>query len=306
MLEIVQNEQGSSEKGSDETLVGEKVSERKRKANRENAQKSTGPRTASGKAHSRQNALKYGLFAKHWLEFLRFGEDEHEFEQLAKDLREDFQPIGRAEELEVDTIISCWWKSKRAERFEVARTRNATNAAEYRGRLRQRKYCRAVERKERAFKKYLKNVHQEILATDRVPKDFESKVERYAFKDEWLIFNQQAAQHIETSKKEFPDITPEAIDAIRVLFTIDLLLDLLNELPDLRTRNIKELTVGRHLIPEGADLEVLLRFRTANQRTLEGAMDRLEQLQNRRKERDATNSSPRTVARVSVRRYVLS
>src|SRR5579862_1552705 len=39
------------------------VSARKVNANRQNAQKSTGPRTPRGKAHSRANSLKHGLFA---------------------------------------------------------------------------------------------------------------------------------------------------------------------------------------------------------------------------------------------------
>jgi hypothetical protein len=45
------------------------VSERKLKANRENAKKSTGPRTSRGKGFSRRNALKHGLFVRHITEF---------------------------------------------------------------------------------------------------------------------------------------------------------------------------------------------------------------------------------------------
>ena len=37
------------------------VSEARLRANRENAKKSTGPKTARGKAYSRRNALKHGL-----------------------------------------------------------------------------------------------------------------------------------------------------------------------------------------------------------------------------------------------------
>jgi len=41
-----------------------KVSQRKLRANRQNALKSTGPKTRRGKAYGRRNALKHGLFAK--------------------------------------------------------------------------------------------------------------------------------------------------------------------------------------------------------------------------------------------------
>ena len=40
------------------------ISEEKREANRANAQKSTGPRSAAGKLASRLNALKHGLCAE--------------------------------------------------------------------------------------------------------------------------------------------------------------------------------------------------------------------------------------------------
>ena len=40
------------------------TSEKQRKANRQNAKKSTGPRTEDGKASTSQNALKHGLLAR--------------------------------------------------------------------------------------------------------------------------------------------------------------------------------------------------------------------------------------------------
>ncbi len=40
------------------------ISDRKLKANRANAQRSTGPRTAAGKATSRRNSLKHGILSR--------------------------------------------------------------------------------------------------------------------------------------------------------------------------------------------------------------------------------------------------
>ena len=40
------------------------ISERKVQANRANAKRSTGPRTEAGKAASRRNALKHGIFSR--------------------------------------------------------------------------------------------------------------------------------------------------------------------------------------------------------------------------------------------------
>ncbi len=73
-------------------------SPKKLNANRQNAKKSTGPKTLRGKAHSRRNALKHGLFAGHWLEF---------FLQASS-----FRPISR-----IATRFSAF--SKRAARLSL-------------------------------------------------------------------------------------------------------------------------------------------------------------------------------------------
>jgi hypothetical protein len=101
------------------------TSQKKLKANRENAKKSTGPKTLRGKANSRRNALKHGLFARHFMDFFLQGEDSSEYEELLDDLRDQYQPVGRAEELEVERITLCWWRLKRAWRYENAENRVA-------------------------------------------------------------------------------------------------------------------------------------------------------------------------------------
>ena len=60
-------------------------------ANRANARKSTGPRTAEGKAVVSQNAVKHGLLAR---EGVLRGEDGEEFEMHREMLLEELQPVG--------------------------------------------------------------------------------------------------------------------------------------------------------------------------------------------------------------------
>jgi hypothetical protein len=70
-------------------------SEAKINANRENAKKSTGPRTAEGKNASSRNRLLHGLRAnKHIL----LDEDPEEFLFLLDDHLDRFQPVGASEE----------------------------------------------------------------------------------------------------------------------------------------------------------------------------------------------------------------
>jgi hypothetical protein len=90
-------------------------------ANRENAKKSTGPRTAEGKAASSRNRLLHGLRAnKHIL----LDEDPEDFLLLLKDLHDRFQPVGGAEEMLVLRIASAHWRLDRAFPLEASLYRN--------------------------------------------------------------------------------------------------------------------------------------------------------------------------------------
>jgi hypothetical protein len=76
-----------------------KTSERKIEANRENAQKSTGPRTPEGKAAASRNALRHGLLAQ---QVLLPGENGEALRKLGEVLRTELQPVGDLENLFVD------------------------------------------------------------------------------------------------------------------------------------------------------------------------------------------------------------
>jgi len=83
------------------------VSEAQLAANRENAQKSTGPRSEEGKAAIRMNALKTGLTGRTvWIE----EEDAHRYRKLAADFNQDLQPVGPQETALVQSVIDLHWR----------------------------------------------------------------------------------------------------------------------------------------------------------------------------------------------------
>src|SRR5260370_3516283 len=85
-------------------------------ANRANAQKSTGPRSAEGKSASRFNALKHGIDAA---SVVIPGEDPTEYEALAADYRRDFRPQSPSEIFHVDTMLRADWLKRRLELVEA-------------------------------------------------------------------------------------------------------------------------------------------------------------------------------------------
>src|SRR4051794_16422397 len=92
------------------------TSDKQARANRQNALKSTGPKTPEGKAATRLNALKHGLLSR---ETLLPGEDEEALRELGERLRDELQPVGELENLLVDRIIASYWRLSRLGRVEA-------------------------------------------------------------------------------------------------------------------------------------------------------------------------------------------
>ncbi len=86
-------------------------------ANRLNAQKSTGPRTAEGKERASQNALTHGLLAK---EAVIAGEDPAEFESYREGMLQTLAPAGAVEEMLAERVVGLSWRLLRAERLQNA------------------------------------------------------------------------------------------------------------------------------------------------------------------------------------------
>jgi len=95
---------GSEPELASDTQPATSASPRKIEANRRNAQHSTGPKTAEGKAKSSLNAITHGIFFKQLVNGAS-PDTVTELETLAADLRAHFQPLGRLEEMLVEKIV---------------------------------------------------------------------------------------------------------------------------------------------------------------------------------------------------------
>jgi len=84
-------------------------------ANRCNAGKSTGPRTREGKAAVAQNAIKHGLLAH---QNLIRGEEPQDFDLHRNQMLGEMKPVGTAETMLAERIVSLSWRLKRAERLQ--------------------------------------------------------------------------------------------------------------------------------------------------------------------------------------------
>ncbi len=93
------------------------ASERQTEANRLNAQASTGPRTAEGKAKSRGNAVTHGLTAR---KVLLKGEDPCEYRRLHEATIAQLKPQGVLEQELVARMVSLLWRLRRVPVFEAA------------------------------------------------------------------------------------------------------------------------------------------------------------------------------------------
>ena len=93
-------------------------------ANRRNALRSTGPRSAEGKAIVHHNALKHGLLAREVIITRGDGrEDPRDFQGLQARLRSELQPVGVLEEMLVEKIAVSYWRLRRSLRAEAGEIR---------------------------------------------------------------------------------------------------------------------------------------------------------------------------------------
>jgi hypothetical protein len=93
------------------------ISEAKLTANRANAQLSTGPRTAEGRAVSSMNAVKTGLTGR---TVLLPSDDAEAYRQHLEAYETEFQPVGLRERELVQSLADTQWRLQRIPGLEMA------------------------------------------------------------------------------------------------------------------------------------------------------------------------------------------
>jgi hypothetical protein len=126
------------------------VSERKLAANRNNAQKSTGPRTPEGKSKSSLNALTHGLRSRITPQTLVAQHEQEDFTALTQSLHAELNPQTPLQHLLADRIALLLWKQRRTAAAEAKLLDDLTSTrrqnAEEENTRAQRRYDQALSR----------------------------------------------------------------------------------------------------------------------------------------------------------------
>lgn len=93
------------------------MTEKQLAANRRNALKSTGPRTARGKARSSRNSVKYGVLTA--APVLPGIESQEAWEEHRDGVLESIAPVGYLEKLLAVQLVSISWRLARVVRYEA-------------------------------------------------------------------------------------------------------------------------------------------------------------------------------------------
>lgn len=257
------------------------ATERKIRANRENARKSTGPKTLRGKKFSSNNAVKHGLLVRRITDFEALDEDPQEYETLLSGLWKQYQPVGKGEEIEVERIALCWWKLKRAWRYE-----NAVNLAARRDFVRadlneQHEYCKERDKEGEALIVQLESAKREIEDTGEISPELKQRMFGMmpGFESLWLALEKAAQQHMEEAGLSKHFRKPATRASLLNTYVVTSAIMLHQQLSDRRLTNVREIALGRHAIPSDGALNRILRYEASIERSLSRAIDRLENLQ---------------------------
>jgi hypothetical protein len=280
-------------------------SNRQLNANHENAKKSTGPRTVTGKAISRLNAMRHGIYAKHAVVLgPPIMENLAEYVSLLESLRAHFNPAGTLEDAMVQQIANSLWKLGRLERYEMAGiTERMYAAISDTGRKAAEQAWNSSHLGEQLMTQSGEGPGHSSGASQRLQEliDFviRSETERDVENDEAFlafVWTEKVASKAEpeTTKADgwmavtcsyLANLAEDERKLLAADFRLKVAADLRGTL-DARAREVsREYTVELSLVPDGAELEKLMRYGSYLFRHVERSLAMLLKLQAARRDR---------------------
>src|SRR5262249_15699648 len=112
--------------------------------------------------------LNTAYFERRLMDFIGHGEDREEWERLLNGLRQNYQPVGEAEDVEVQYAAVCWWRLKRLWRYENATNRVALRDLGTAELKQQESYCKTIDEQEKAVILQLEGALKEIETNGEV------------------------------------------------------------------------------------------------------------------------------------------
>lgn len=226
-----------------------------------------------------------GLCQDSSIGYLTKWENLDDYKKLLERLTESYQPVGVAEELEVQQIGVCWWKRARAWRYE-----NAEIALQLCVRHVEVSRSDALSWEYQARLELLKKAELEIEATEKLSEELKGRIFGDAqCADLWNFVDEQLSVGLAQDKGVTPLMIKEARDSDpdsgkNFLFGIarGVALLLMRDKERLAA-GVTKLANDIEAIPRSEALDRLLRAEAATERSLNRAIDRLECLQQRRK-----------------------
>lgn len=155
-------------------------------ANRENAAKSTGPKTPEGKAKVSRNSLRYGIATDR---IILAGEEPKDFKALFDELAKQFQPATAIEWTLIRQIADAEWRLRRIPYLETSLFSEHFAATE-------RHWSRNPERVPEEPEEILHSLVGQALIDDAQDADPLSKLSRHEARLNHTYF--KALDHLQT------------------------------------------------------------------------------------------------------------
>jgi hypothetical protein len=217
-------------------------------------------------------------------------ENWQQYQKLQTRLADYYQPVGAAEELEVERIAACWWKLGRAWRYENAEISLGQMELEER---RQRVIdSQKLSAEEQARLDSLRTAKTEIESAGSISDELMEKMFAAfdpGFRKQWDFLEELTKEKLAEAITNVMSVPLSAAKefatdpANRLLITTHVAIYILEHKGELSLQGVLEAAHDRVAIPKAEALDRLLRAESAAERNLGRAIDRLERLQRRRK-----------------------